>query len=97
MEILQATENEFLRTKNLPSKFDIKPETENVSYSLDNIANAFYLLDETDLNNGDHCLYIMLRLLFIAMKVNKKSFFYRSNGLFSLTCFRSSHVAIRKK
>ena len=89
MEILQATENEFIRNKNLPSNSDVERETENVSYPL----------HKTDLNNGDKCLYIMLNLLFVALKVNRKGFSVNRMEyfLYSVACFRSSHVARRKK
>jgi hypothetical protein len=74
MEILRATENEFITNKNLQLKFDDKQEIENVSCSSDDMENFYELIDDTDLNYGDKCLYLMLNLIFVAMKVNKKTF-----------------------
>ncbi|CAF1155614.1 unnamed protein product [Rotaria sp. Silwood1] len=62
MKVLEATEHEYQRNKNLEPILDV--ERENDSFSC--------LLSEDDEavgNNGDKCLYIILNLLFNALKV----------------------------
>ncbi|CAF1268232.1 unnamed protein product [Rotaria sordida] len=70
MKVLEATENEYLRNKNLELILDVGRENKNFSCSSSEI-------DETMGNNGDKCLYIILNLLFNAMKIlrcnNKKT------------------------
>ena len=62
MEILQETENEYLRNKNLVSKLHIERGS----------GSHFDSLNEIELINGDKCLYVILNLLFVALKVSKK-------------------------
>ena len=92
MELLQATENEFLRNQHIPKESNINQATkDNLCYSLKQKINK--ILSETNHNYGDKCLYLIVNLLFIAMKVNEKLVIF-----FILSfLFRLSHLVTREK
>ena len=68
LEILEATENEFIRNRNLTaSSLNVKQKNTKFIWSL----NKVHAIEKYD---ADKCLYIILNLLFIGIKVSEKKF-----------------------
>jgi ankyrin repeat protein len=93
MKILEATENEFIENRNSRSMYKLRENFSKFAWSLNKDPDFEYYY-------ADKCLYIILNLLFIGIKVNdensKITFLYYSKFLFYfLNSFRSYHTVIK--